>query len=89
MGESTLGYCQLVIFLNPYYQRFCQSASLAKAQEVLEGIKWCCIELGIPVPEIVVVDNCCQVCSHLTKAMPDIHIVLDVYHFLMRYALCP
>jgi hypothetical protein len=66
------------------YQRFCQSASPAEAQEVLEGIKHRCFELDIPVPEMVVVDNCCQVRSQLTKAMPDIRVVLDVHHFLMR-----
>ena len=35
---------------------------------------------------MVVVDNCCQVRSQLTKAMPDIRVVLDVHHFLMRWA---
>jgi hypothetical protein len=50
---------------------------------VLEGIKHRCVELGVPVPEMVVVDNCCQVRSQLTKAMPDIRVVLDVHHFLM------
>ena len=71
--------------LNHDHQRFCQSCSPAEAQEVLEGIKQQCVELAIPFPEMMVVDNCCQVCSHLTKVMPDMRIVLDVYHFLMWY----
>lgn len=71
--------------LNQDRQRFCQSCSPTEAQEVLEGIKRRCAELGIPLPEMMVVDNCCQVRGHLTKVMPDMHIVLDVYHFLMRY----
>jgi hypothetical protein len=44
-----------------------------------------CIALGVPEPEMAVVDNCCAVRNKLQKAMPDLQVVLDFYHFLMRY----
>ncbi|KAJ7248984.1 hypothetical protein C8J57DRAFT_991054, partial [Mycena rebaudengoi] len=41
--------------------RFCQSASPAEMREVLEGFKKRCVELNVDLPEMMVVDNCCQV----------------------------
>ncbi|KAJ7081765.1 hypothetical protein B0H15DRAFT_912554 [Mycena belliarum] len=66
-------------------QRFCQSASPAELFEVLVGIKKRCEELGIVLPEMIVVDNCCQVEKEIHKALPGIQICLDIYHFMMRY----
>ncbi|KAJ7254149.1 hypothetical protein C8J57DRAFT_1236881 [Mycena rebaudengoi] len=40
---------------------FYQSASPAEKHEVLEGFKKCCVELNVDLPEMMVVDNCCQV----------------------------
>ncbi|KAH9940973.1 hypothetical protein B0H21DRAFT_697284 [Amylocystis lapponica] len=37
---------------------------------------------------MVVVDNCCHVRSAIVKAFPDIKVVLDVWHFMMRYLAC-
>jgi hypothetical protein len=65
-------------------QRLCQSGSPVEAQELLEGLKRRCIALGVPEPEMAVVDNCCSVHNQLTNSMPDLQVVLDVYHFLMR-----
>ncbi|KAJ7467666.1 hypothetical protein FB451DRAFT_1178035 [Mycena latifolia] len=65
--------------------RFCQSASPAELYEVLLGIKKRCEELGIDLPEMIVVDNCCQVEKEIHKALPDIQICLNIYHFMMRY----
>ncbi|KAJ6450330.1 hypothetical protein DFH09DRAFT_1400157 [Mycena vulgaris] len=65
--------------------RFCQSASPVEMNEVLLGLKKRCEELGIDLPEMIVVDNCCQVRSEILKALPEIAICLDVYHFMMRY----
>jgi len=65
-------------------QRFCQTASAAEIEEVLEGIKKRCLELGVPLPELVVVDNCCHVRQTVTKVLPDAHVVLDVFHFIKR-----
>lgn len=36
---------------------------------------------------MVVVDNCCHVRNFIVKAMPEICVLLDVYHFLMRSVL--
>jgi hypothetical protein len=55
--------------------------------EVLEGIKRRCEELGMELPSMLVADNCCQIEKEAHKAMPDIQICLDVYHFMMRYIL--
>jgi hypothetical protein len=68
-------------------QRLCQSLSPVEAQELLEGLKRRCIALGVPEPEMVVVNNCCAVHNQLQKAMPDLQVVLDFYYFLMRYVL--
>ena len=54
--------------------------------EVLEGYKRRCDLLQVPYAEMAVMDNCCQVRSAIKKALPDVHIVLDVYHMLKRYA---
>jgi hypothetical protein len=55
--------------------------------EVLEGINRRCEELGMELPSMLVADNCCQIEKEAHKAMPDIQICLDVYHFMMRYIL--
>jgi hypothetical protein len=67
-----------------WYQRFCQSASPAEIHELLEGIKRRCSVGERELPEILVVDNCCQVRRQVCEVMPEILVVLDVYHFLMR-----
>ena len=65
-------------------QRLCQSQANAEIGEMLSGIKRRFDELGIPFPEIMVVDNCCHVRNEVCKCFPDIAVVLDVYHFLKR-----
>ncbi|KAJ7872646.1 hypothetical protein B0H14DRAFT_2291039, partial [Mycena olivaceomarginata] len=67
--------------------RFCQSASPAEMFEVLEGINRRCEELGMELPSMLVAENCCQIEKEAHKAMPDIQICLDVYHFMMRAIL--
>ena len=62
-------------------QCFCQSASLAEATEILERIRNQCRELGIPYPELAVVDNCCTVHAFINVSLPDLEVVLDVWHF--------
>lgn len=66
-------------------QRFCQSGSPAEMREMLEGLARRHHLLDILTPVIAVVDNCCTVANFLTAAMPGIQVVLDVFHFLMRY----
>jgi hypothetical protein len=53
-------------------------------QELLEGLKRRCIELDIPFTEMITVDNCCHVRSQIMKALPDVQVVLDVFHFIKR-----
>jgi hypothetical protein len=65
-------------------QRFCQSQANAEIGEMLSGIRRRFEELGIPFAEMMVVDNCCHVRNEILKWFPDIVVVLDVYHFLMR-----
>ncbi|KAK6971771.1 hypothetical protein R3P38DRAFT_3297859 [Favolaschia claudopus] len=65
--------------------RFCQSASPAEMFEVLLGIKKRCEELGVELPSMLVSDDCCKIEKEAHKAMPDLQICLDVYHFMMRY----
>ena len=67
-------------------QRFCQSQSPAEIREVLEQYIERCKALEIDLPEILVADNCCQIRRPVTQAIPSIQIVLDVYHFMMRFA---
>ncbi|CAK5283262.1 unnamed protein product [Mycena citricolor] len=65
--------------------RFCQSASPAEIFETLEGLRRRCEQLGVDLPEMVTVDNCCQVRSKILESMPGIDICLDTYHFIVRY----
>ncbi|OBZ65128.1 hypothetical protein A0H81_14885 [Grifola frondosa] len=37
---------------------------------------------------MVVVDNCCHVRGAIVKVFPNTRVVLDVWHFLMRYLAC-
>ncbi|KAF8580074.1 hypothetical protein K439DRAFT_1648290 [Ramaria rubella] len=53
--------------------------------EILEGLKSRYCELSIHFPEMAVVDNCCHVHAPCVATFPEIKVVLDVYHFLMRY----
>ncbi|EGO22399.1 hypothetical protein SERLADRAFT_451253 [Serpula lacrymans var. lacrymans S7.9] len=54
-------------------------------EELLEGLKSRYEELDQPLPQMVIVDNCCHVRSAVNKAMPDAQVGLDVFHFIMRY----
>ncbi|KAH9931192.1 hypothetical protein B0H21DRAFT_699867, partial [Amylocystis lapponica] len=68
--------------------RFCQSQSTAEIAEVLTGLKHRNILLDVADPEMAVADNCCHVRSAIVKAFPEIKVVLDVWHFMMRYLVC-
>lgn len=43
--------------------------------------------LNTLLPIIAVVDNCCDVRNFLVRGIPDLEVVLDVYHFMMRSAV--
>lgn len=51
---------------------------------MLEGLNKRYAQLDVPCPELAVVDNCCTVRNHLVAAMPDLCVVLDVFHFQKR-----
>ncbi|KAJ7659689.1 hypothetical protein DFH06DRAFT_932790, partial [Mycena polygramma] len=55
--------------------------------ELIESFKRRVELLGIKLPEIVTVDNCCTVGNKIRGVLPDIKVLLDVYHFIMRYAV--
>lgn len=65
-------------------QRFCLSASPDEITEFLKGYVRRCSLLQVALPEMVVVDNCCQMRNAIQKAIPSICVVLDVYHFQRR-----
>ncbi|KAF9525245.1 hypothetical protein CPB83DRAFT_870915 [Crepidotus variabilis] len=52
---------------------------------MLEGIKHRHEAINVPVPNIVIVDNCCQVRRAISQKMPGVEVVLDVLHFVRRY----
>ncbi|KAJ7124769.1 hypothetical protein C8R43DRAFT_1135450 [Mycena crocata] len=66
--------------------RFCQSGAAAEIVELLEGLKVRLELLGVSAPEMVTVDNCCTVGNKIRDVFADIKVLLDVYHFMMRYA---
>ncbi|RDB21084.1 hypothetical protein Hypma_011838 [Hypsizygus marmoreus] len=66
-------------------QKFCQSQSPVEITEMMNGLNVRCKLLGVPLAEMVTVDNCCQVRASVHQAMPHAKVMLDVYHFLMRY----
>ncbi len=41
--------------------------------------------LGVADPELAVVDNCCQIKNAILAAFPHILVVLDLWHFMMRF----
>ncbi|KAK7000737.1 hypothetical protein R3P38DRAFT_3218571 [Favolaschia claudopus] len=65
--------------------RFCQSESTKEIVELLEGLKNRFALLGVDDPEMVTVDNCCHVRSGILEVFPQIKVLLDVHHFMMRY----
>ncbi|KAJ7937612.1 hypothetical protein B0H13DRAFT_1588397 [Mycena leptocephala] len=53
--------------------------------ELIEAFKVRVELLGVPLPEMVTVDNCCTVGNKLREVIPNIKVLLDVYHFITRY----
>ncbi|KAJ7026258.1 hypothetical protein C8F04DRAFT_1268296 [Mycena alexandri] len=66
--------------------RFCQSGAAAEIVEQLEGLKARFDFLNIDYPISVTVDNCCTVANKIHSVWAAIKVLLDVYHFIMRYA---
>lgn len=51
---------------------------------MLEGIRLRHAILDALLPIMAVVDNCCEVRKFLVRGIPDLEVILDVYHFMMR-----
>lgn len=68
------------------FQRFCQTQLNAEIEEMLTGLKRRFALLGVADPEMAIVDNCCHVKNAIRRVFPDISVLLDVWHFMMRYA---
>ncbi|KAK7055962.1 hypothetical protein R3P38DRAFT_3170627 [Favolaschia claudopus] len=66
--------------------RFCQTAAAAEMVELLKGLKARFEMLGVPAPEMVTIDNCCTFGNKIREVFEAIKVLLDVHHFLMRYA---
>jgi hypothetical protein len=71
--------------LTSAFQRFTQSQANAEIGEVLDGYKRRCEIMDVPLPEMVVADNCCHVRNEIARHLPGADVVLDVFHFSMRY----
>ncbi|KAJ7668743.1 hypothetical protein DFH06DRAFT_1378734 [Mycena polygramma] len=57
--------------------RFCQSGSATEIVELIEGFKRRVELLGVKLPEMVTVDNCCTVGNKIRSVIPDIKVLLD------------
>ncbi|RDX39514.1 hypothetical protein OH76DRAFT_1324060, partial [Lentinus brumalis] len=64
--------------------RLCLTQANAEVQELLEGVSRRLYLLEFAQPEMAVADNCCHVRAAIRKVFPDIAVVLDVWHFIMR-----
>ena len=71
-----------------FHQQLCQTKANAKTTEMLMGVKHCHVALGVPMPEMIIMDNCCQVCRVVESALPEMDCILDVRHFIARYGVC-
>ncbi|KAA1480032.1 hypothetical protein DENSPDRAFT_905230, partial [Dentipellis sp. KUC8613] len=68
--------------------RFCQSQAHDEIREQLKGLKDRFEALSVAEPEMAIVDNCCQVRQAIEDIFPEIVVLLDVWHFMMRYMSC-
>nr|VWO98010.1 Carboxylic ester hydrolase (EC [Ganoderma boninense] len=72
----------------PICWRLCHSQSQTETQEMLDGLatRFSCLELSSP--EILMSDSCCQIRNTAQRVFPEIKVVQDVWHLLMRYLAC-
>jgi hypothetical protein len=57
----------------------------AEMTELLTGIRHCHEALGLPMPEMMLMDNCCQVCHAVQSALSETNCILNVWHLIARY----
>ncbi|KAF8546806.1 hypothetical protein OG21DRAFT_1479620 [Imleria badia] len=63
----------------------CQTKANAEITELLTGIRRRHETLGLPMPKMMVTNNCCQVRRAVESALPEMDCILDVWHFIARY----
>ena len=68
-----------------FVQRLCQMKANAEMTELLTGIRRRHEALGLPMPEMMVTDNFCQVCRAVQFTLPETDCILDVWHCIARY----
>ena len=68
-----------------FVQRLCQTKANAEMTELLTGVRRRHEALGLPMPEMMVTDNCCQVRRAVQSALPETDCILDVWHSIARY----
>ncbi|TFK89020.1 hypothetical protein K466DRAFT_487711, partial [Polyporus arcularius HHB13444] len=68
--------------------RLCDNQGHAEIEELLHGLRRRFEVLQTADPEIAVADNCCHIRNAILKVFPNITVVLDVWHFMMRYLIC-
>lgn len=68
-------------------QCLCQMKANTKVMKLLMGIRCHHKVLGFSMPEMMVTNNCCQVCQAVESALPEMGCILDVWHFIIRYAV--
>lgn len=66
------------------HQCFCLSASPDEITEFLQGYMRRCQMLRVAPPEMVIIDNCCNMRNAIQKAIAGVPVRLDVHHFVNR-----
>ncbi|TFK79507.1 hypothetical protein K466DRAFT_505420, partial [Polyporus arcularius HHB13444] len=68
--------------------RYCHTQAHVEVENILRGTKGRFRLLGVADPEMAVVDNCCHIKNAILAVFPTILVVLDLWHFMMRYLIC-
>ena len=68
-----------------FVQWLCQTKANAEMTELLTVIRRHHEVLGLPMPEMMVTNNCCQVRHAVQSALPETDCILNVWHFIARY----
>ncbi|KAJ3474041.1 hypothetical protein NLI96_g12682 [Meripilus lineatus] len=65
--------------------RLCESKAGSEVTELLRRLRHRYELLGVALPSAMVVDDCCTICGPVHAAFPEIKVLLDVFHFIVRY----
>ncbi|KAF9012175.1 hypothetical protein BDZ89DRAFT_963654, partial [Hymenopellis radicata] len=53
--------------------------------DMLRGLAARCKTLGVPLPEMCIIDNCCTARGTLQGALPSLLVFNDIWHIIARY----